>query len=163
MRFAWLASFATLAFVAAAPAEAPYEPLVIARPAAVIVRQDEARKLVADVNQVRAAHGLSSVSVDDLLERAALAHAQDMVARKFFGHFAPDGSSLPDRLAKIGFHWRVAAENIALDADEPHANAALLESPPHRANILDARVQKIGVAAIGVGVGAAIYVEDFAL
>jgi uncharacterized protein YkwD len=154
---------AVVALLAAAPAESPYEPLVVVRPEATVVRFAEEHALVADVNRVRAHQGLPTVAVDDRLSRAALLHARDMAARRFFGHSTPDGASLPDRLEAVGFRWRVAAENIALDEDERHANAALLESAPHRANILDPRVRKIGVAALGVGVGAALYVEDFAL
>jgi uncharacterized protein YkwD len=127
-----------------------------------VVRTAEERALVADINNVRSAQGLPSVSVDDLLARAAMLHARDMAKRRYFGHFSPDGRSLPQRLAAVGVRWSVAAENIALDEDEPHANAALLGSPDHRANILDPRLRKIGVAALGVGVGAALYVEDFA-
>ncbi len=153
---------ASLALVGAAPPESPYEPLVIVNPEQTTERTAEERALIADVNRTRSAAGLATVSVDDLLSRAAHAHAQDMAARRFFGHSSPEGNSLPDRLAKVGFHWAVAAENIALDEDERHANSALLQSAPHRANMLDPRVRKIGVAALGVGVGAALYVEDFA-
>jgi uncharacterized protein YkwD len=157
-----LSLLASLTFIAAAPAESPYEPLVVVQPAPIVVRLAEERQLVADVNGIRARQGLPGVAVDGLLSKAAFLHAQDMARRRYFGHFTPDGASLPDRLDAVGFHWSVAAENIALDEDESHANAALLESPDHRANILDPRVRKIGVAALGVGIGAALYVEDFA-
>lgn len=163
MRLLALVFLAMFSFVAAAPDELPYEPLVVVSPAPAVVHSIEESELVLDVNRIRSAHALPSVTVDDLLSRAALSHALDMAARRFFGHVTPDGGSLPDRLAKVGFRWTVAAENIALDADERHANEALLASPSHRANILDPRVRKIGVAALGVGVGAALYVEDFAL
>jgi uncharacterized protein YkwD len=149
--------------VAASPAESPYEPLVVVQPEPPAVSAGEERELIADVNRLRSRQGLPDVAVDERLTRAALFHARDMAHRKFFGHQSPDGASLPDRLKAVGFHWSVAAENIALDEDEQHANAALMQSAPHRANILDPRVRKIGVAAIRVGVGAAIYVEDFAV
>ncbi len=153
---------AALFLLAATPNESPYEPLVIVRPAAAVERAVEAQELVANVNALRVKQGLTPVTVDSQLSRAALLYAKDMAARRFFGHYSPDGRSLPDRLAEIGYRWTVAAENIALDADARHANAALAQSAPHRANILDPRVSKIGVAALGVGEGAALYVEDFA-
>jgi uncharacterized protein YkwD len=158
-----LGLLASIALLGAGPVETAYDPLVVVTPQPIIERSAEARELVADVNHIRERAGLPAVSVDGLLSRAALLHARDMARRHFFGHFTPDGGSLPDRLAAVGFHWTVAAENIALDEDEKHANAALLQSASHRANILDPRVRKIGVAALGVGVGAALYVEDFAL
>ena len=153
---------AALFLLAATPNESPYEPLVIVRPATAVEHTGEAQELVTNVNALRANQGLSPVIVDAELSRAALLHAKDMASRRFFGHFSPDGRSLPDRLAQIGYRWTVAAENIALDADARHANAALALSASHRANILDPRVSKIGVAALSVGVGAALFVEDFA-
>lgn len=154
---------ASMFLVGTPHAEPLYEPLVVVNPLPLVVLDNEERELVADVNRVRTDQGLPGVVVDEVLSRAALLHAQDMASRRFFGHYAPDGTSLIDRLRAVGFHWRVAAENIALDKDAEHANAALLGSPPHRANILDPRVRWIGVAALGVGVDAALFVEDFAL
>jgi uncharacterized protein YkwD len=152
-----------LTLTAMGAAESPYEPLVVVDPRKPVVRSAEALALAADVNRLRAQAGLPRVALDDVLSRAALAHARDMAQRRFFGHETPEGTSLPDRLGAVGFHWRLAAENIALDEDERHASAALAKSAPHRANILNPRVRKIGVAALSVGVDAALYVEDFAL
>ena len=155
--------FLALGLLGAGVREADYEPLVIVTPKPQTVRQSEGVDLVNDINRIRADRGLTAMTVDERLTRVALSHARDMASRKYFGHDAPDGTSLPDRLAAVGFNWSVAAENIALAPDEVQANAELLESPEHRANILDPRVRKIGVAALGVGVDAALYVEDFAL
>jgi uncharacterized protein YkwD len=155
---------ASLLLIGSTQAEPLYEPLVVITPLPlVVVLVKDERELVADVNRVRLGEGLPGVIVDKILARAALLHARDMANRRFFGHFTPDGVSLPDRLEALGFRWAVAAENIALDSDAEHANAALLQSADHRANILDPRIRKIGVAALGVGVGVALFVEDFAV
>lgn len=137
--------------------------LEVVRPQAPVILGDQERALLADVNLVRIKAGLEAVTIDDRLTQAARSHARDMAARSYFGHESPDGRSLVDRYAAVGFPWRVAAENIALDEDEPHAHDALLHSPDHRANILDPRVRKIGVAALGIARGSILYVEDFAL
>jgi len=164
MKFLGLIALGSLVFIAAAPpVESPYEPLVIAHPQPIVIAADEALGLVTDVNLVRMKHAIAPVTVDRELSNAAVAYARDMAIRKFFGHFSPDGRSLPDRLATIEYQWTVAEENIALSANERDANEALLKSPDHRANILDPRVQKIGTAAVHVGVGATIYVEEFVL
>jgi len=149
-------------WLAAAPLEAPYEPLVIIHPQRPVIVADEARRLVVDVNRVRSQHAIARLTIDKKLSSAALAYARDMAARRYIGHISPDGKSLPDRLARIKYPWTVAEENIALGADERAANAALLSSPDHRANMLDRRVRKIGTAAIRVGIGATLYVEEFA-
>jgi uncharacterized protein YkwD len=162
MRFAVLTLLASLALIGASSGGGGIEALVVAHPQSPVVRAAEEHALIADVNTMRARDGLTEVTVDELLSRAAHQYARDMASRRFFGHVSPEGGSLPDRLAAVGFHWLVAAENIALDRDERHAQAALMRSAEHRANILDPRVRKIGVAALGVGTGAALYVEDFA-
>ncbi len=58
--------------------------------------------------------------------------------------------------------FRVAAENMALDQDEPHANAALLASPGHFANIVDPRQRRLGTAVVAAGDGQVFFVEEFA-
>jgi uncharacterized protein YkwD len=163
MRTLFIGLLTSLICIGAGRVEAPYEPLIVIAPQPMVVLETAERELVADVNRVREDQGLPSVVVDEALSRAALLHARDMANRRFFGHFSPNGGSLPDRLQAVGFHWRFAAENIAFDEDAEHANAALLQSAPHRANILDPRIRKIGVAALGVGVGAELFVEDFAV
>jgi uncharacterized protein YkwD len=146
---------------APAPAVPEYEPLVVVHPRPIVIAADEARRLAIDVNRVRARYAINRVTVDTLLTSAAVAYAREMATRRFIGHVSPDGKSLPDRLARIKYAWTVAEENIALSANEREANDLLLRSPDHRANILDPRVRKIGTAAIRVGVGATIYVEEF--
>jgi uncharacterized protein YkwD len=163
MREIFLGLLASMTLIGASPVEpAAYEALVVPAPSAVVVRADEEHALILDVNLIRTREGLPRVEVDEQLAKAARMHADDMAQRKYFGHNSPDGNSLPDRLAAVGFRWSVAAENIAFDEDEAHANSALLHSADHRANILDPRVRKIGVAVLGVGAGASLYVEDFA-
>ncbi|MFN2459436.1 MAG: CAP domain-containing protein [Candidatus Velthaea sp.] len=166
MRVLALSALAMLALVGAGTtnghAHAPIA-LDIVRPVSPSVRVNEAAALVADINVVRLSAGLGSLAVDDRLSRAALHHARDMASRNYFGHESPDGRSLIDRLGDVGFTWHVAAENIALNSDETHAHQALLDSPGHRANMLDPRVRLVGVAALNVGQGSTLYVEDFAL
>ncbi len=151
-----------LVFGGAASAEPQYDALVVNEPMSAVVLASEQTALIADVNRARRTRGLGDVSADLLLSRAAQMHAENMARRRFFGHTGPDGSSLPDRLAVVGFIWKVAAENIALAADESAANDSMLKSPAHSANILDARVEKIGVSALAIGRHATLYVEDFA-
>jgi uncharacterized protein YkwD len=149
-------------FPCSASGESSYDPLVVTQPVPLFFCESEERALLADINAVRLMYHLSAVVLDKHLDGMARAYAEDMAKRKFFGHVTPDGRSLVDRLAKIHYGWLVAEENIALDEDEFHANNALLHSPEHLKNILNAHVQVVGVAALQIGVGAVIYVEDFA-
>jgi uncharacterized protein YkwD len=120
-----------------------------------------AQALAADVNAARAARGLPALILDERLSRFALTLARQMAQRGYFGHTDPDGVTFVDRLRSAGFVDRYAAENIALDTDEPHANLALLHSPGHYANIMDPRPHTLGVAAVVAADDEIFFVEEF--
>ncbi|BDE07834.1 hypothetical protein WPS_31100 [Vulcanimicrobium alpinum] len=125
------------------------------------IQTGAARALFADVNAARALRGLPALLPDPQLDEIALTVAREMAARHYFGHTDPNGMTFADRLQSAGFRFRFAAENLAFDRDEPHANAALLRSPGHYANIMDAHPHRLGVAAIAAGEGEIFYVEEF--
>ncbi|MGD1065573.1 MAG: CAP domain-containing protein [Vulcanimicrobiaceae bacterium] len=143
--------------------------LLVAAPLAVPADDDpdalataSARALAADVNAARAAHGLPALALDMRLSRFGLALADAMVRRHYFGHTDPDGITFADRVRAAGLLDRFAAENIALDIDETHANAALLHSPGHYRNIMDPRARRLGVAVVVNEDGELVLVEEFA-
>ncbi len=81
------------------------------------------------------------------LERAALAHAQDMAARSYIGHKGPDGSMPADRATQAGYAWVSIAENVA--AGQTTAEEVVntwLASPGHCANLMNPRYSDTGVA-----------------
>jgi uncharacterized protein YkwD len=135
--------------------------LVFSNPHQPVAMVDQARALVNDVNAERVKHGLPALQRDDTLDRFAYAKAAEMAARGYFGHTDPDGVTFEDRLH--AWHWptEYAGENIAFDADEPHAHAAFMNSPEHAQNVLDPREARIGVAVVNVGADETFYVEDF--
>lgn len=81
------------------------------------------------------------------LERAALAHAQDMAARDYIGHKGHDGSMAADRATRAGYAWVAIAENVAAGQTtaEEVANT-WLASPGHCANLMNPRYSDTGVA-----------------
>ena len=118
------------------------------------VRVDEepsARGLLDQVvtltNRHRAEHRLGALGWSDRLAAAAQAHNDDMVRRGFFAHESPEGHSVADRVRTAGYGYRVVAENIA--AGQCTAGEVVqgwMDSPGHRANILNADVEEIGIA-----------------
>jgi uncharacterized protein YkwD len=69
-----------------------------------------------------------------------------MVRRGFFAHENPDGKQVWDRAVAAGYAYRKVAENIA--AGQRTAEEVVrgwMESPGHRANILDRDLTQIGV------------------
>lgn len=108
--------------------------------------QGQVAEVVARVNAQRQAAGLPPLRASRTLARVAQAHACDNAARGVYSHVGSDGSDLGTRLQRGGYALRVAAENTGLGFDEAdRAVAFWMQSPKHRANILNARVTEIGV------------------
>ncbi|MFJ7421202.1 CAP domain-containing protein [Streptomyces uncialis] len=104
-------------------------------------------QVVTLVNQERAKVGCSPVSADAGLARLAEAFSQDMAARGFFDHTDPDGDSPWDRAEAAGID-DLGGENIARgQADAAAVMDAWMDSPGHRANILNCEFTTLGVGA----------------
>ncbi|MGR4849523.1 CAP domain-containing protein [Streptomyces sp. LARHCF252] len=103
-------------------------------------------------NRERARAGLRPLAVDPLLTGAAQAHSTDMVARAFYSHTAPDGSRPWDRAAAAGSTRRSIGENIACGQRSPaDVVEGWMNSPGHRANILNPGFTHIGIGFAGGG------------
>ncbi|GAU69243.1 hypothetical protein SSP35_11_00620 [Streptomyces sp. NBRC 110611] len=121
-----------------------------------------ARQVVELVNGERAGHGCPPVRPDDALRQAAQRHADDMAARGFFAHTGPDGTGPGQRITAAGYSWSVYGENIAVAWPTPAAvMKAWMNSPGHRANILNCDLAEVGVG-ITFGTGGPWWVQDFA-
>ena len=105
-------------------------------------------ELAGWINAERAKKGLSKLGVSAGLERGALAHACDMASRGFFAHEGPGGPAFGARMKKTGYRFGAAVENIAKSGDAGADTAARIwrKSSAHWANILDRRLDDMGVA-----------------
>ncbi len=84
-----------------------------------------------------------------LLERAALAHAQDMARHGFLEHIGSDGSRPATRVSRTGYQWRNVAENIAAGAPDVESVVEdWIGSPGHCANLMDRRFTEMGIAFV---------------
>ncbi|MGY1741997.1 MULTISPECIES: CAP domain-containing protein [unclassified Blastococcus] len=120
-------------------AGAPAPPPAAAAPAGPVEQQ-----VLALVNRERAAAGCGAVVADAGLAAVARAHSADMRDRGYFDHTDPDGRDPFDRAAAAGQSAR--AENIARgQADAAAVMASWMDSPGHRANILDCGLTRLGV------------------
>jgi uncharacterized protein YkwD len=129
------------------------------------------------INRERLTHGERPLQLDGRLERAAQGHTEEMVAQDYFSHYAPSGEGPASRMRAAGYIYSSnigyeVGENIAwgtLYMATPSAIVeAWMQSPGHRANILDPRFKNtaIGVLATlphsyGKGQQGAIYTQDF--
>lgn len=88
-----------------------------------------------------------ALSVNPLLEKAAQLKAQDMAAKGYFSHNSPDGKTPWYWFDFIGYSFKYAGENLAINfQDSKEVNDAWLASPEHKANILNPQFTEIGIA-----------------
>lgn len=112
------------------------------------------------VNEERAKVGCSAVSANSALTDLAKTFSEDMAARDFFDHTDPSGLSPWDRAAKAGI-TDLGGENIARgQATAAAVMEAWMNSPGHRANILNCDFKTLGVGA-HFGSGGPWWTQDF--
>lgn len=97
-------------------------------------------------NESRKQNNLGQLSLNSKLSSAASAKANDMLAKQYFAHNTPDGKTPWDFIKKTGYTYLIAGENLAVDFVEAESvNGAWMNSPGHRANILNADFEEIGI------------------
>ena len=112
-------------------------------------------------NADRAQQGLPPLKWDPALAQAAAQHAQLMAQQPALSHQYPGEPDLDARAGAAGAHFRAIAENVALAPSPQALDQEWMHSPLHRANILDPRMDTIGVGLVRRG-GNYYAVEDFA-
>jgi uncharacterized protein YkwD len=102
----------------------------------------------AETNLHRAENGAAALRYDATLDAAAEAKLKDMFDRQYFAHESPTGEGPADVIEAAGYEYIVVGENLALGnfADDRELVQAWMDSPGHRANILDGKFTEIGVA-----------------
>jgi uncharacterized protein YkwD len=114
------------------------------------------------VNQERAKAGCQPLTSDSRLATAARQHSQDMADRNYFDHTTPDGVTFDKRITNAGYRWSNAGENIAKgQKDATSVMQAWMNSPGHRANILNCKFKNIGVGLAYDGKHTPYWTQDF--
>jgi uncharacterized protein YkwD len=112
-------------------------------------------EMLARVNAARRSAGLRPLRRSPDLDRAAQAHAGDLLTRGYYKHVSPEGSTPLSRASAAGYRADLIAENL-------HERTGPIEvivedwlrSPAHRRNLLDPGASDLGVGlAIGPGYG----------
>jgi uncharacterized protein YkwD len=133
----------------------------LAGPAAAAAATPQAR-VVTLVNAARARAGCAPLKVNAQLTKAAQGHSADMAKRNYFAHNTPGGVTPWTRIAQAGYPKAALAENIA--AGQPTADQvvrAWLNSPPHRANILNCGLRSVGTGVARGGTYGIYWTQDF--
>lgn len=109
-------------------------------------------KVVQLVNEQREANGLKPLTLSSKLSDVARLKSQDMHDNKYFSHTSPTYGSPFDMMKSFGISYRTAGENIAMGYSTPEAVVnGWMNSPGHRANILNAAYTTIGVGYVASG------------
>ncbi len=99
------------------------------------------------ISGYRSNNGLGPVVIDPELMRLASEQAQAMAARDKLDHDAKHPFS--ERIRKSGYDASIAVENIGAGYHTlAEAFSGWRDSPPHRANMLNAGVTQMGIAAV---------------
>lgn len=119
-----------------------------------------AQAVLAEVNTARAKNGLSALTLDANMNRAAAVRAAELA--QSFSHTRPNGSRGLTALNEAGVSYRTAGENIASGQQSAQAVvSAWMNSSGHRANILSASFGRMGVGQATIG-GRTYWVQLFA-
>jgi uncharacterized protein YkwD len=99
------------------------------------------------ISGYRGNNGLNAVTLDPELMRLAGEQARVMAAHDKLDHDV--GRPFQERIRKSGFDAAVAVENISAGYHTmAEAFSGWRDSPPHRANMLNSNVTKMGIAAV---------------
>ena len=119
-----------------------------------------AQAVLAEVNAARAQNGLSALTLDANMNRAAAVRATELA--QSFSHTRPNGSRGLTALNEAGVSYRTAGENIASGQQSAQAVvSAWMNSSGHRANILSSLFGRMGVGQATIG-GRTYWVQLFA-
>jgi uncharacterized protein YkwD len=106
--------------------------------------------LITDVidglNAERATASLAPLTVNELLIQTAQQHAEYMDRKQALSHLGVGQTTFDQRIHSVGYSFSTAAENVALGAvDAAGVVKMWMDSPPHRANILNDKVTDVGL------------------
>ncbi len=107
----------------------------------------ESSVLIDLTNETRLKYGATPLLKNYKLEQASLLKANDMVENQYFSHNSPSGVSPWYWIKKAGYNFIYAGENLAIDfVQSKDVEDAWLESPSHRANILNDKFTDVGIS-----------------
>jgi uncharacterized protein YkwD len=105
------------------------------------VKPDE-KGFASDTNQVRSKLGKAKLQLDPQLSRAARLHSREMKKQDLLYH-TPN-----DKLTRRVTNWSMLGENVGVGYSVGSLQDAFLNSPGHRANILESRFKYFGVGTV---------------
>jgi len=106
--------------------------------------------VISITNRHRLENNLPLLATNILLNQSALNKARDMLDKQYFAHDSPEGKSVGDLAGDVGYEFIAIGENLAMGnfLDDEALVQGWMDSPGHRANILNNRYRELGVAVV---------------
>ncbi|HBQ10529.1 MAG TPA: hypothetical protein DEF51_04825 [Myxococcales bacterium] len=112
------------------------------------------RELIEMLNETRRGAGLPELTEHAGLREVALGHSRDMVANDYIGHQSPRSGTPADRVRTSGLQSGLVLENIGRGYSAAEIHRGLMESPGHRANLVNPDVSHVGIGVVAQPEGA---------
>jgi uncharacterized protein YkwD len=111
-------------------------------------QENQAEAILEQVNDLREAQGLETLTLDTELSEAAAVHSDDMASGDFLAHEGSNSSTPAERVTAAGYEWMTVGENVLyrFDVDAEGAFEQWLTSPPHYENMVTPDFTEIGLA-----------------
>jgi uncharacterized YkwD family protein len=110
------------------------------------------REVVRLLNEERIKRGLAALKINTRLSYVARLKAKDMRDKNYFSHTSPTYGTPFQMMKDFGIFYRSAGENIAMGQRTPsEVMTAWMNSPGHRANILNSNYTEAGVGYVSDG------------
>ncbi|KJS67808.1 MAG: sporulation protein [Peptococcaceae bacterium BICA1-7] len=113
------------------------------------------------VNSERSKNGLAPLKANLKLTGVARLKAKDMIDKNYFSHTSPTYGSPFDMMRQYGITYRTAGENLAGAPSVNSAHTNLMNSPGHRANILNSSFKEVGIGVVNGGPYGKMFVQMF--
>jgi uncharacterized protein YkwD len=125
------------------------------------VRADLETQMLALVNKERTERGIRPVKGDAEMTFVARDHSKDMFARGYFSHYTPEQKDPFDRMKRAGVKFLTAGENLALGRTLKICHEGLMNSPGHKANILNPAFGRLGIGIMDGGIYGLMISQEF--
>jgi hypothetical protein len=140
--------------------------LTIARPGILGYSSEiTVQKVYDQTNHERQLAGLPALHFNPTLSKSASSKAEDMFTNNYWAHNSPQGKTPWDFFKSVGYQYSIAGENLAKDFyDTDSMMKAWMNSPTHKANIVNKQYREIGIGVVnGIlgGVKTTLVVQHF--
>lgn len=113
------------------------------------------------VNEERKQRGLNELKIHEDLVNLARLKSRDMIDLGYFSHQSPTYGSPFDMMRNAGVAFSYAGENLAGASTVSRAHTSLMNSPGHRANILNENYTHVGIGIVDGGPYGKMYTQMF--